>query len=145
MTDMNEQSRKLVMTLAAVSTGSTRSCRSRALANADRQPNADEEAFVQSHVDALRRAVGNLTRLRKDEPDEDTAMASLFVLDILGRLQDEAEVGFEGDSMASEVARLGHGEQTDFSLHAQAFRIGLVKRDVPAGAAERDRRAANTG
>lgn len=41
--------------------------------------------------------------------------------------------------MASEVARLGHGEQTDFSLAAQAFRIGLVERDVLAATVERDR------
>ena len=40
--------------------------------------------------------------------------------------------------MASEVARLGHGEQTGFSLITQAFRIGLVERDVLAAAAERD-------
>lgn len=33
---------------------------------------------------------------------------------------------------------LGHGEQTDFSLITQAFRIGLVERDVLAAAAERD-------
>lgn len=115
------------------------------LANADRPPNREEAAFVQSHVDALRRAVGDLTRLQEDEPDEDTAMASSFVLDILNRLQDEEEGGFEGESMASDVARLGHGEQTDFSLHAQAFRIGLMERDVLVAAAERDRRAANAG
>jgi len=115
------------------------------LANADRPPNREEAAFVQSHVDALRRAVGDLTRLQEDEPDEDTAMASSFVLDILNRLQDEEEGGFEGESMASDVARLGHGEQTDFSLHAQAFRIGLMERDVLVAAAERDRRVANAG
>lgn len=114
---------------------------SAALANADRLPNVEEEAYVQSLVDGLRKSIADLTRLRDNEPDEDTEMASSFVLGILDRLQAEAEEGFEGESMASEIARLGHGEHTDFSLHAQAYRIGLIERDVLAAVATKDNRA----
>ena len=43
------------------------------------------------------------------------------------------------DSLRIREQTAGQGEQTDFSLTAQAFRIGLVKRDVLAATAGRDR------
>ena len=80
-----------------------------------------------------------LNRLRENEPGDDTEAPASFILGVLGRLQERSEDDFAGESMASEVARLGHGEQTDFSLAAQAFRIRLVERDVLAATVERDR------
>ena len=108
------------------------------LANADRPPNAEEEAYAQGLVDRVRARVAVLQRLCDEEPDEDMMMASAFVVEILDRVQAELAGDLEGQTIAAEVAMLGYGERTDFATRAQAFRIGLAERDVLAAVAARD-------
>lgn len=115
---------------------------SSALANADRPPNAQEEAYAQRLVDRVRAALAELQRLRDEEPDEDMMATSAFVVEILDRLQAELADGFGGRTIAAEVAMLGFGERTDFAARSQAFRIGLLERDVLAAASTRDARCA---
>jgi len=99
------------------------------VANLDRDLNPKELAYAQELIAGVKQRIATLEALRDNELDSDIAIACLLVDETLNRVQAEfGENAAEG--MASEIARMGNGEQTDFTSRVIVCRIGLLERDI---------------
>jgi hypothetical protein len=111
------------------------------LANADRPANTIEEAFGQDLVDKIRAGVKDLEQLRNAEPDADLIYISAFVIEVFNRLSAELNGEATGETIASEMARLGFGEVTELNAQITLIKLGLTQRDVLAAAEMEDKSA----
>lgn len=99
-------------------------------ANADRALNLEEETYLQTLVDSAKERLGHLERLRDKEFDPDIAAAWDWLTDVFGRIADELVGNIPGERIATDLARMMHGTQTEFSTAFILHRLILMERDV---------------
>lgn len=99
-------------------------------ANADRELNRDELAYVQQRVDGTKASLGELERLRDTDLDADIAAAVIWVGEVFSRLADELAGKIESERIATDLARMVNGTPTDFSNAFIIHRLVLMERDV---------------
>lgn len=102
-------------------------------ANADRDLNDEEAAYTQQLVDSVQSRLKTLETLRDTEYDDDIGAACLLIQEVLDRVLRELD-GDPSERLSTEFARMGNGEQTEFTTRVIAYRIGLLERDIIAAA-----------
>jgi energy-coupling factor transporter ATP-binding protein EcfA2 len=102
-------------------------------ANSDRDLNDEELAYAQQMIDSVKGRLALLETLRDTEDDEDIGAACILVDEVLDRIRRELD-GDPSERMSAEFARMGNGEQTDFTTRIIGHRIGLLERDILAAA-----------
>jgi hypothetical protein len=104
-------------------------------ANADRELNDEELGYVQQLVGSVGSRLALLEALRDTEYDDDIGEACQLILEVLNRVRGELD-GNPAERLSTEFARMGNGEQTEFTTRVIAYRIGLLERDVLAACAD---------
>ncbi|MDP9415247.1 MAG: hypothetical protein M3Q08_14430 [Pseudomonadota bacterium] len=102
-------------------------------ANVDRDLNEEEAAYAQELVDSVRSRLELLETLRDTEYDDDIGAACLLIQEVLDRVRRELD-GDPSERLSTEFARMGNGDQTEFTTRVIAYRIGLLERDIAAAA-----------
>lgn len=98
-------------------------------ANADRDLNEEELGYAQQLVDSVSSRLALLETLRDTEYDDDIGEACLLIQEVLDRIRGELD-GDPAERLSTEFARMGNGEQTEFTTRVIAYRVGLLERDI---------------